>query len=78
MYLAASLGLETNSKGVHVPSSLERQETNLLIATSKIAVTLDNCSKKWYNMSQGDEGKGFGILCGGDKRICILKKFYNG
>ena len=26
-----------------------------LIATSKIAVTLDNCSKRWYNMSQGDE-----------------------
>ena len=24
-------------------------------ATSKIAVTLDNCSKRWYNMSQGDE-----------------------
>ena len=25
-----------------------------LIATSKIAVTLDNCSKKRYNMSQGE------------------------
>ena len=30
----------------------------LIIATSKIAVTLDNCSKKWYNMSQGDEKNG--------------------
>ena len=29
-----------------------------LIATSKIAVTLDNCSKKWYNMSQGGEKNG--------------------
>ena len=29
-----------------------------LIATSKIAVTLDNYSKKWYNMSQGDEKMG--------------------
>ena len=29
-----------------------------LIATSKIAVTLDNYSKKWYNMSQGDEKNG--------------------
>ena len=28
------------------------------IATSKIAVTLDNCSKEWYNMSQGDEKNG--------------------
>ena len=28
------------------------------IATSKIAVTLDNRSKKWYNMSQGDEKNG--------------------
>lgn len=27
----------------------------IFIATSKIAVTLDNYSKKWYNMSQGDE-----------------------
>ncbi len=25
------------------------------IATSKIAVTLDNCSKEWYSMSPGDE-----------------------
>ena len=32
----------------------------IIIATSKIAVTLDNCSnsKKWYNMSQGDEKNG--------------------
>ena len=30
----------------------------LIIATSKIAVTLDNCSKKWYNMSHGDEKNG--------------------
>ena len=30
----------------------------IFIATSKIAVTLDNCSKKWYNMSQGDEKNG--------------------
>ena len=30
----------------------------IFIATSKIAVTLDNCSKKWYNMSQGDEKMG--------------------
>ena len=29
-----------------------------IIATSKIAVTLDNCRKKWYNMSQGDEKNG--------------------
>jgi hypothetical protein len=28
------------------------------IATSKIAVTLDNYSKMWYNMSQGDEKNG--------------------
>ena len=28
------------------------------IATSKIAVTLDNRSKRWYNMSQGDEKNG--------------------
>ena len=28
------------------------------IATSKIAVTFDNCGKKWYNMSQGDERNG--------------------
>ncbi len=31
---------------------------NKYIATSKIAVTLDNRSKKWYNMSQGDEKNG--------------------
>ena len=30
----------------------------IIIATSKIAVTLDNCSKRWYNMSQGDEKNG--------------------
>ena len=30
----------------------------IIIATSKIAVTLDNCSKKWHNMSQGDEKNG--------------------
>ena len=29
--------------------------SRVFIATSKIAVTLDNYSKKWYNMSQGDE-----------------------
>lgn len=29
-----------------------------IIASSKIAVTLDNCSKKWYNISQGDEKNG--------------------
>ena len=29
-----------------------------IIETSKIAVTLDNCSKRWYNMSQGDEKNG--------------------
>ena len=29
-----------------------------IIATFKIAVTLDNYSKKWYNMSQGDEKNG--------------------
>ena len=29
-----------------------------VIATFKIAVTLDNCRKKWYNMSQGDEKNG--------------------
>ena len=29
-----------------------------IMATPKIAVTLDNCSKKWYNMSQGDEKMG--------------------
>ena len=29
-----------------------------IIATSKIAVTLDNYSKKWYNMSQGNEKNG--------------------
>ena len=26
-----------------------------VIAPSKIKVTLDNCSKKWYNIEQGDE-----------------------
>ena len=31
---------------------------NISIATSKIAVTLDNCGIKWYNMSQGDEQNG--------------------
>ena len=30
----------------------------IFIATSKIAVTLDNRSKEWYNMSQGDEKNG--------------------
>ena len=30
----------------------------IIIATSKIAVTLDNYSKRWYNMSQGDEKMG--------------------
>ena len=30
----------------------------IIIATSKIAVTLDNCSKRWYNMSQRDEKNG--------------------
>ena len=30
----------------------------IIIATSKIAVTLDNCSKKWCNMSHGDEKNG--------------------
>lgn len=30
----------------------------IIIATSKIAVTLDNYSKRWYNMSQGDEKNG--------------------
>ena len=29
-----------------------------IIATSKIAVTLDKYSKKWYNMSQEDEKNG--------------------
>lgn len=29
-----------------------------IIATSKIAVALDNYSTKWYNMSQGDEENG--------------------
>ncbi len=32
--------------------------TVVTIATSKIAVTLDNHSKKWYNMLQGDEKNG--------------------
>ena len=32
--------------------------TEATIATSKIAVTLDNCSKRWYNVSQGDEKNG--------------------
>ena len=36
----------------------ERAEKNISIASSKIAVTLDNYSKKWYNMSQGDEKNG--------------------
>ncbi len=30
----------------------------IIIATSKIAVILDNYSKRWYNMSQGDEKNG--------------------
>ena len=34
------------------------EKTKNIIATSKIAVTLDNCSKKWCNMSQGDEKNG--------------------
>ena len=29
-----------------------------VIAPSKIKVTLDNCSKKWYNIEQGDEKNG--------------------
>ena len=35
-----------------------KSKETLIIATSKIAVTLDNCSKEWYNMSQGDEKNG--------------------
>ena len=34
------------------------EQMSIFIATSKIAVTLDNYSKKWYNMSQGDEKNG--------------------
>ena len=34
------------------------QKYSKSIATSKIAVTLDSCSKEWYNMSQGDEKNG--------------------
>ena len=34
------------------------EQMSIFIATSKIAVTLDNCSKEWYNMSQGDEKNG--------------------
>ena len=30
----------------------------IIIATSKIAVAIDNCSKRWYNVSQGDEKNG--------------------
>ena len=42
----------------------------IFIATSKIAVTLDNCSKKWYNMSQGDEKNGQNAAqCGGRKQL---------
>ena len=35
-----------------------RVKKTLIIATFKIAVTLDNYSKKLYNMSQGDEKNG--------------------
>ena len=38
------------------PHSITKE--TLIIATFKIAVTLDNCSKEWYNMSQGDEKNG--------------------
>ena len=34
------------------------RQYSLAIATSKIAVTLDNCRKEWYNVSQGDEKNG--------------------
>lgn len=34
------------------------QSFSIFIATSKIAVPLDNSSKKWYNMSRGDEKNG--------------------
>ena len=29
-----------------------------VIAPSKIKATLDNCSKKWYNIEQGDKKNG--------------------
>ena len=38
--------------------NLASLKETLIIATSKIAVTLDNYSKEWYNMSQGDERNG--------------------
>ena len=37
------------------------------IATFKIAVTLDSYSKKWYNMSQGDEKMGKMLRNAGQK-----------
>ncbi len=41
-----------------------------IIATSKIAVTLDNYSKKWYNMSQGDEKNGQNAAQGEAESSC--------
>ena len=38
--------------------SAVRVKKTLIIAISQIAVALDNYSKKWYNMSQGDEKNG--------------------
>ena len=39
-------------------NNLNAGEKGRFIATSKIAVTLDNYSKKWYNMSPEDEKNG--------------------
>ena len=40
------------------PTATGKVWQDYIIATSKIAVTLDNRSKRWYNMSQGDEKNG--------------------
>ena len=37
---------------------MSRIRETLIIATPQIAVTLDNRSKEWYNMSPGDEKNG--------------------
>ena len=41
-----------------------------VIAPSKIKVTLDNCSKKWYNIEQGDE-KNWQMLHDGARVLLI-------
>ena len=49
----------------------------IIIATSKIAVTLDNYSKRWYNMSQGDEKNGQNAAQCGAESSCWTTRTNN-